>query len=105
MPRFDKIVQDRRTPRPYSFFRSGLQPSAGCRGPLCRGRRLAIWRCVGPDRRSVARGEFREVKTIICTAYGDFRRDFGTWASDAYITKSADLTELKRKIRELLSEA
>jgi CheY-like chemotaxis protein len=47
---------------------------------------------------------YRDLPIIICTAYGDFRRDFGTWASDAYITKSADLTELKRKIRELLGE-
>ena len=47
----------------------------------------------------------RDLPIIICTAYGDSRRDFGTWAADAYITKSADLTELKTKIRELLGEA
>ncbi len=46
----------------------------------------------------------RDLPIIICTAYGDSRRDFGTWASDAYLTKSADLTELKTKIRELLGE-
>jgi CheY-like chemotaxis protein len=44
----------------------------------------------------------RDLPIIICTAYGDFRSDFGTWASDAFLTKSADLQELKGKIRELL---
>ncbi|MBI4735041.1 MAG: response regulator [candidate division NC10 bacterium] len=47
----------------------------------------------------------RDMPIIICTAYGDFKRDFGTWASDAYLTKSADLAELKEKIRELLGRA
>lgn len=45
---------------------------------------------------------YRELPVIICTAYGDLRRDFATWASDAYLTKSADLTELKTKVAELL---
>jgi CheY-like chemotaxis protein len=45
----------------------------------------------------------RNLPIIICTAYGDFKRDFATWAGDAYLTKSADLSELKGKIRELLS--
>jgi len=44
----------------------------------------------------------RDLPIIICTAYGDFRSDFGTWASDAFLTKSADLQELKGKIHELL---
>ena len=45
----------------------------------------------------------RDLPIIICTAYGDFRSDFGTWASDCFLTKSADLQELKGKIRELLA--
>jgi two-component system response regulator (stage 0 sporulation protein F) len=45
----------------------------------------------------------RNLPIIICTAYGDFRRDFGTWASDAYLTKSADLAELKSRVQEFLS--
>jgi two-component system response regulator (stage 0 sporulation protein F) len=44
----------------------------------------------------------RDLPIVICTAYGDFRSDFGTWASDAYLTKSADLSELKAKVRELV---
>jgi len=47
---------------------------------------------------------YRDLPIIICTAYGDFKQDFGTWASDAYLTKSADLAELKQKIRELLGK-
>jgi CheY-like chemotaxis protein len=47
----------------------------------------------------------RDLPIIICTAYGDFKLDFGTWASDAYLTKSADLAELKRQVRELLGDA
>jgi CheY-like chemotaxis protein len=51
------------------------------------------------------RETFRDLPIIICTAYGDFKLDFGTWASDAYLTKSADLAELKGKIHELLGDA
>jgi CheY-like chemotaxis protein len=47
---------------------------------------------------------YHDLPIIISTAYGDLRREFGTWASDAYLTKSADLGELKAKIRELLGE-
>jgi len=47
----------------------------------------------------------RDLPIIICTAYGEYKYDFGTWAGDAYLTKSADLTELKGKIRELLGDA
>jgi two-component system response regulator (stage 0 sporulation protein F) len=47
----------------------------------------------------------RELPIIICTAYGDFKQDFSTWASDAYLTKSADLDELIGKVRELLGDA
>jgi CheY-like chemotaxis protein len=47
---------------------------------------------------------YRDLPIIICTAYGDFKYDFGTWASDAYLTKSADLMELKEKIHELLGD-
>ena len=48
---------------------------------------------------------YRDLPIIICTAYGNFKSDFGTWASDAYLTKSADLEELKLKIREFLGES
>lgn len=51
---------------------------------------------------SRVRAIHRDLPIIISTAYGDLRSEFGTWASDAYVTKSADLQELKAKIREFL---
>lgn len=42
------------------------------------------------------------VPVLLLTAFGEFRQDFNTWASDAYIVKSADLSELKATVRELL---
>ena len=39
---------------------------------------------------------------LLLTAFGEFRHDFNTWASDAYIVKSADLGELKTTVRKLL---
>lgn len=43
------------------------------------------------------------VPIIMSTAY-DYRDDFAVWASEAYIVKSAELTELKETIRKLLSK-
>jgi DNA-binding response OmpR family regulator len=37
---------------------------------------------------------------IMSTAY-DYRDDFAVWASEAYIVKSSDLTELKATIKKL----
>ncbi len=42
------------------------------------------------------------VPIVMSTAY-DYRDDFAVWASEAYIVKSSDLTELKSTIKELLS--
>jgi len=38
---------------------------------------------------------------IMSTAY-DYRDDFSVWASEAYIVKSSDLTELKATIKKLM---
>jgi DNA-binding response OmpR family regulator len=43
-----------------------------------------------------------DIPVILCTAFGEFRRDFNSWASDAYLVKSSNLTELKNKIKCLL---
>jgi len=48
------------------------------------------------------RKEDKDLPVIICTAYGDYKRDLTTWASDAYIVKSSDLTELKGVIKGFL---
>ena len=42
------------------------------------------------------------IPVLLLTAFGEFKQDFNTWASDAYIVKSADVTELKVTIKRLL---
>ena len=44
----------------------------------------------------------KQLPIILCSAYSDYKQDFTTWASDAYVVKCADLTELKSTIRKLL---
>lgn len=44
----------------------------------------------------------RKIPIIMCSAYGEYKQDLTTWASDAYIVKCADMTELKTTIRKLL---
>ena len=44
----------------------------------------------------------RQLPVIMCSAYGEYKQDLTTWASDAYVVKCADLTELKTTIRRLL---
>jgi len=42
------------------------------------------------------------VPVVLVTAFSEFKQDFNTWASEAYIVKSHDTTELKETIRQLL---
>lgn len=44
----------------------------------------------------------RKLPIILCSAYGEYKQDLSTWASDAYVVKCADLTLLKSTIRKLL---
>lgn len=39
---------------------------------------------------------------IMSTAY-DYKDDFAVWASEAYLIKSSDLTELKNTVKKLLA--
>ncbi len=48
------------------------------------------------------REQDRKLPIILCSAYGEYKQDLTTWASDAYVVKCADLTELKTTIRRLL---
>jgi DNA-binding response OmpR family regulator len=41
-----------------------------------------------------------DIPIIMSTAY-DYRDDFAVWASEAYIVKSSDLSELKKTIKSL----
>lgn len=43
------------------------------------------------------------VPVLLLTAFGEFKQDFTTWASDAYIEKSHDTKELKTTVRRLLA--
>jgi len=55
----------------------------------------AIGRIVGKD---------RKIPIILNTSYSGYQQDLMSWAADAYLTKSADLSELKDKVRELLKK-
>ena len=46
----------------------------------------------------------RKIPIILNSSYTGYREDFMSWAADAYVTKSTDLTELKNKIQELLKK-
>ncbi len=43
------------------------------------------------------------IPIIMSTAY-DYRDDFAVWASEAYIVKSSDLSELKNTIKKLIPQ-
>jgi len=38
------------------------------------------------------------------TAYSNYKDDFMSWAADAYVVKSSDLTQLKTTIRAVLDK-
>ncbi len=46
----------------------------------------------------------KDIPIIIYTAYSFYKDYFMSWLADAYIIKSSDLTELKNKIKELLTK-
>jgi two-component system response regulator (stage 0 sporulation protein F) len=48
--------------------------------------------------------KYSDVSVILSTAYSSYRDDFMTWGADAYVLKSADLTELKDKVQKILKE-
>jgi two-component system, response regulator, stage 0 sporulation protein F len=44
----------------------------------------------------------KDQHVILCSAYGEFKQDFSSWVSDAYVVKSADTRELKETIKKIL---
>ncbi len=44
------------------------------------------------------------IPVILSSAYQQFKHDLGTWASDAYIVKSGDISDLKNAVRKLLGD-
>jgi DNA-binding response OmpR family regulator len=48
------------------------------------------------------RSTFYNLPVILCSAYGSYKVDVKSIAADAYVVKSSDLTELKKKIAQVL---
>ncbi len=49
--------------------------------------------------------KWKGLPVVLCTAYHHYKQDFGTWASDAYVVKSSDLSELKNTVKDVLSRS
>ncbi len=49
-------------------------------------------------------GKNKEVPVIINTAYSNYKDNFMSWAADAYVVKSSDLSELKKTVKEILGK-
>lgn len=49
-------------------------------------------------------GKDKKIPIIINSSYPSYKENFMSWAADAYITKSIDLSELKDKVKELLEK-
>ncbi len=45
-----------------------------------------------------------DIPVILSSAYQEFKRDLGTWASDEYVVKSGNLAELKAAVQRLLKD-
>ncbi len=44
-----------------------------------------------------------DLPVILSSAYQEYKQDFGTWASEEYIVKSANMDELKAAVRKYLA--
>lgn len=44
----------------------------------------------------------RDLPVILSSAYSTYKQDFASWMADAYVVKSADLSELKSTIKDVL---
>jgi DNA-binding response OmpR family regulator len=49
-------------------------------------------------------GKHKEVPVILHSSYPQYKEDYMSWAADAYLLKSSDLTELKETIKNLLGK-
>jgi len=45
-----------------------------------------------------------DLPVILNSAYTQYRESFMSWAADAYVVKSSDLTELKAKVKDLIAK-
>jgi len=44
-----------------------------------------------------------DLPVILSSAYQEYKQDFGTWASEAYVVKSANMDELKATVRKYIA--
>lgn len=44
----------------------------------------------------------KELPIVVCSAYPSYKQDFHVWGAEAYVVKSADLSELKQRVKKLL---
>jgi two-component SAPR family response regulator len=49
-------------------------------------------------------GKYKDIPIILYSSYPHYREDFMSWAADAYLIKSSDLTDLKKTIKNLLGK-
>jgi two-component system, response regulator, stage 0 sporulation protein F len=56
----------------------------------------------GIDTLRVIKEKYPHLPVILCSAYSEFKQDFTVWASDDYVVKSSDLTELKEAVKRHL---
>ncbi len=48
----------------------------------------------------VLKDRWPDIPVVISSAYGHYKQDFRVWGAHGYVVKSADLTELKDKVKE-----
>ncbi|AMM42220.1 chemotaxis protein CheY [Candidatus Desulfofervidus auxilii] len=58
--------------------------------------------CNGLDVLQQVRNKYYNLPVILSTAYETYKSDIKSMAADAYVVKSFDLTELKKKIKQCL---
>ena len=58
----------------------------------------------GIDTLRIIKEKYPHLPVILCSAYSEFKQDFSTWASDDYVVKSSDLTELKEVVKRHLTK-
>ncbi len=49
-------------------------------------------------------GKNNRLPVILNSAFSSYQNNYMSWAADAYVIKSSDLTELKTKIKEILGK-
>jgi two-component system response regulator (stage 0 sporulation protein F) len=58
----------------------------------------------GIDTLRIIKEKYPRMPVILCSAYSEFKQDFSVWASDDYVVKSSDLTELKEAVKRHLKD-